>query len=225
MQTEEIFIVKLPLNVELWQQHILDRRFEYCREIYNNLRSKIIRILHYYQNTKEWKEIDKITDYKEKSKRIQEFIKKHNLPFSEYGLICYVSKFLPRYKQYGINSTILENISGNLWRGLEKYLYGKGKKLAYKEKDDFNVYKTRKKSGTFNGIKIDLTKSTLTLNINGKTGKNGKYMTIPFIINSKSDYEMFCFTTSNEIREVIIQREWIRGKWKYYVSFSIKGKI
>jgi hypothetical protein len=224
MQTEEIFIVKLPLEAELWQQHILDRRFEYCREIYNNLRSKIIRILHYYQNTKEWKEIDKLTDYKEKSKRIQEFIKKHNLPFSEYGLICYVSKFLPRYKQYGINSIILENISGNLWRALEKYLYGKGKKLAYKEKDTFNVYRTRVKKGSFYGIKLDLTKSTLTLNINGKNGKNGKYMTMSFIINSKSDYEMFCFTTSNEIREVIIQREWIRGKWKYYVSFTIKGK-
>lgn len=135
-----------------------------------------------------------------------------------------VSKFLPRYKQYGINSTILENISSNLWRSLEKYLYGNGKKITFKEKNSFNLYKTRLKSGSFNGIKIDLTKSTLTLNINGKTGKNGKYMTMPFIINPKSDYEMFCFISTNEIREVIIQREFIRGKWKYYVSFSIKGK-
>ena len=33
---KEIFVVKkLPLKPEVWQQHILDKRFEYCREIYN----------------------------------------------------------------------------------------------------------------------------------------------------------------------------------------------
>jgi hypothetical protein len=221
---KEIFVVKFPLNTEIWQQHILDRRFEYCREIYNSMVSKIKRILHYYQNFNEWKEIEQTSDFKQKNKLVQSFIKKYKLPFSEYGLGSFSAKFASRYKKYGINSTILEYISGNLWRSLEKYLYSKGNRIAYKENDTFNSYKTRLKAGSFNGIKYDLTKSTLTININGKQGKNGKYMTIPFVINPKSEYEMMCFSPSNEIREIIIQREFIRGKWKYYVSFSIKGK-
>ena len=132
----------------------------------------------------------------------------------------YISKFLPRYKKYGI----IENISGNLWKGLEKYLYSKGKRISYKEKDTFNSYKTRIKGGQFNGIQYDLLKSEIILNINGKRGKNGKYMTIPFIINPKSEYEMYCFASNNEIREISIQREFIRGRWKYYISFTIKGE-
>lgn len=221
---EEVFIIKLPLKIEIWQQHILDNRFEYCREIYNCMRTKILRILSYYKNFKEWKEIEAITDYKQKNKLTQEFIKKYKLPFSEYGLGSYISKFLPRYKKYGINSTILENISSNLWKSLEKYLYGKGKRISYKEKDSFNSYKTRLKNGIFNGIQYDLKKAELTLNVNGKRGKNGKFMTIPFVINTKSEYEMFSFSANNEIREISIQREFIRGRWKYYVSFTIKGE-
>lgn len=216
---KEIFVVKLPLKPEVWQQHILDKRFEYCREIYNSLVYKVKRILFYYQNSKEWKEIENTTDFKKKSKLTQEFIKKYNLPFSEYGLGSYISKFLPRYKQKGINSTILENISSNLWRGLEKYLYGKGKKIAYKEKDTFNSYKTRLKSGSFNGIKYDLKKSIVNIKLNNKES-----MTIPFEINPKSEYEMQCFSPQNEIREIILQREFIRGKWKYYIAFTIKGE-
>lgn len=215
---KEMFVVKLPLKPQIWQQHILNRRFEYCREIYNNLVCKVKRTLHYYQNTNEWKEIEQVTDYKQKNKLVQAFIKKYNLPFSEYGLGSYISKFLPRYKQHGINSTILEYISSNLWSGLEKYLYGKGKRIAYKEKDSFNSYKTRFKSGSFNGIKYDLAKSIIDIKIDKKNS-----ITIPFEINPKSEYEMECFSPDNEIREIIIQREFIRGNWKYYISFSIKG--
>lgn len=218
MTDKEMFVVKLPLKPQIWQQHILNRRFEYCREIYNNLVTKTKRTLHYYQNTNEWKEIENLTDYKQKNKLVKEFIKKYNLPFSEYGLTSYVSKFLPRYKQHGINSTILEYISSNLWKSLEKYLYGKGKKIAYKEKDSFNSYKTRFKSKSFNGIKYNLSNTIVEIKIDNKNS-----MIIPFEINPKSEYEMQCFSPDNEIREIIIQREFIRGKWKYYIAFSIKG--
>lgn len=218
---KEMFVLKLPLKVEIWQEHILNKRFKYCEEIYNNLLRKIKRMLFYYQNSNEWKEIESLKDYKKKNKLIQEFIKKNNLPFSEFGITSYVSKFLDRYKQYGINSSILENIAGNLWCGLEKYLYGKGNKIAYK--DTFNSYKIRVKGGRFNGIKCDFEKTLVHINLNGKQGKNAKFMTIPFSINPESEYEMNCFLPSNEIREIGIQREFIRGRWKYYIFFSIKG--
>ena len=218
---EEIFVVKFPLKTEIWQEHILNRRFEYCREIYNEMRKKVLRTLHYYQNFNEWKEIENTTDYKKKNQLVQTFIKDHNLPFSEYGLGIYYPKFNKRYKQNGINSSIVENIGKHLWSGLEKYLYGRGKKLSYKEKDTLNSYSIRIKSGRFNGMNCDLKHSRIIFSLNDKQGKDKKTMTIPFIINNKSEYEMESF--SNEIRVITIKREFIRGKWKYYVLFTFKG--
>lgn len=218
---KDMFVVKLPLKTEIWQEHFLNRRFEYCREIYNDLLNKLLRTLHYYKNFQEWKEIEECTNKRKKTTLINKFNKKYNSPFSEYGLISFMKKFRPRYKQYGINSTVLENIASNLWRGLEKYLYSTGKKIKYKEKDTFNSYRIRIKNGSFNGIKYDLTNTTVTIKLNGE---KGNFMTIPFIINKKSEYEMYSFIPSNEIREIGIQREFIRGKWKYYISFAIKGE-
>ena len=94
---EEIFVIKLPLKTELWQEHILNRRFEYCREVYNCMRSKMLRVLFYYRTTREWKEIENVTDYKNKNKLISNFIKKYNLPFSEFGFLGYIGNFNPRF--------------------------------------------------------------------------------------------------------------------------------
>ena len=185
-----VFVVKLPLKPEIWQQHILNKRFEYCREIYNNLIKKIKRILFYYQNTNEWKEIEKITDFKKKSKLIKEFIKKYNSPLDDKKLSAYTSKkFRPRYIQYGINTTILEFIGCNAWRSLEKYLYGKGKKIAYKEKDTLNSYSIRKK-GNFNGMVCDFKKSIIEIKIDNKNNT----IIIPFEINPNTAYSFNPFT-------------------------------
>ena len=222
---KDIFVVKLPLKTEMWQEHILDRRYEYCREIYNNMRKKMLRILFYYQKFPEWKEIEECTDYKKKNKLFNNFIKKYNLPFSEFSFKSFVGKFNARYSKYGINSYILQDIARNLWRSFEYFFYGKGCKISYKEKDTLNSYSILKNNkGYFIGMKYDLVKSIITININGRKGKEGKYMTIPFIINPKSEYEMHCFAPNNEIRTISIQREFIRGRWKYYISFTIKGK-
>ena len=43
---KDMFVVKLPLKTEIWQEHFLNRRFEYCREIYNDLLNKLLRTLH-----------------------------------------------------------------------------------------------------------------------------------------------------------------------------------
>lgn len=64
---KEMFVLKLPLKVEIWQEHILNKRFKYCEEIYNNLLRKIKRMLFYYQNSNEWKEIESLKDYKKKN--------------------------------------------------------------------------------------------------------------------------------------------------------------
>lgn len=230
----EIFALTLPLKTEIWQEHLLNKRFKYCAEIQNEMIKKVIRILHYYSKTKEWQEIENLKNYKEKNKKIKLFIKKYCLPFNEYGVLNSNNKegnkntfskiFANRYRKYGINTTITEYIWAQVWKSLEKYLYSKGKKISKKESDDFNSYKIRKKSGYFNGLTLNTKKSTLTIKLDDKRGNKGKEIIIPYIINEKSDYELFCFQASNEIREIGIKREFIRGKYKYFVIFTIEGK-
>ena len=222
---KDMFVVKLPLKTEKWQEDILNRRFEYCEEIYNDMNSKMLKTFFYYKNFKEWKEIEECTNKSKKTTLIKNFIKKYNLPFSPFGFNSFVGKFNARYRIYGINAKILQNLAQNLWRSYDKFLFGEGKKIHYKKKNTLNSYTIGKDSkGYFNMMNYDLLKSNISININGGKCSNAKFMTIPFIINKKSEYEMNSFSPSNEIRAIGIQREFIRGKWKYFVLFTIKGE-
>ena len=116
------------------------------------------------------------------------------MPFSEYGLGSYISKFYQDINKKVINSTILENISSNLWKEDWKNIFmEKVKKLPIKKKIHSIHIKPDLKSGSFNGIKYDLKKSIVNIKLNNKES-----MTMPFEINPKSEYEMQCFSPQNE---------------------------
>lgn len=51
----ENFILKLPLKTELWQEHILNKRFEICRKIYNSFQNKMIKRFAYISQMNDFK--------------------------------------------------------------------------------------------------------------------------------------------------------------------------
>ena len=130
-------VVTLPLKTEKWQEDILQKRFELCRKIYNNMlhyeMKQLNKVLHdkrYIDSKKIITETYKIADDKEKRarKRTEEYkqaVKISNEVLKEYGLTEYgfkneVLKQRAVYKT-NISSTVAYlSVASPLWAAMEK---------------------------------------------------------------------------------------------------------
>lgn len=223
----ENYVLTFPLVTEKWQEDIIDKRFKLLKIIYNDFQSKMIRKYIYMSQLDTFKkcktpiEISEFIDqYSVDFKTSNGTIRKIH-PFTEYGFISYMSKFGKHYSDFGINSTILAYIASSCWKAWQSFLFHGGK---IKFKKNINIYKIRDKGDGFPGInnKELLNNNKLVINVNGKRGKNAKFITIPFKVNKKYPYELYCFM--DKIVNLAIKREIIRGKKRYFVQFTFEGK-
>ena len=162
-----------------------------------------------------------------------------------YGVTNFVEQIVKRkvsadktYKDFGINTTNINALANHIWAAWEKKLYGKPKtikdkktgelikipnKIHFKKKGDINTISLREKGGMFTGLDIDLAHMILYFNINGKIGKKSKKIMLPIVFNKPTEYEMYAFKNGvDSIRVVTIARKLIRGKYKFYVQFTIE---
>lgn len=241
---KEIFILELPLKVEKWQEDLLNKRYEYLRQIYNYVQGKLL---------KEYKYLSQMTDFKNcKTKKAKsDFFNTHPFTikgfakpiiFSKmkskdieadlYGITNFVEKIVQKkidnektYKDFGINTTNINALGNHIWAAWEKVIYGNGKYISFKEYGDINTISVRKKSNCFTGLDVNIEHMYIAFNINGKQGKKAKKINIPIPCKNLTDYEIYSLKNGyDSIRVVTIVRKLIRGKYKYYVQFTIEGE-
>ena len=176
MKKEEKFVLELPLKVEKWESDLLNKRYEYLRQIYNYAQSKLLRQFRYFEQMSEWKKckskIDKQTFLETHPFRIKGFDKK--IIFSKfkpkrieedlYGITNFVEQICKKkvskdfsYKDFGINTTNINAIGNNIWAAWNKKLYGapkckKDKKTGIIKKIPNSI--NFKKYGDLNTINI-----------------------------------------------------------------------
>ena len=85
------YVLTLALKTELWQEHILEKRLNIARMIYNSCLSEILKRHRKIINSSEYKEINNL-DKKEQSKRYKELDKKYSI--SKFELNKYVKENL-----------------------------------------------------------------------------------------------------------------------------------
>ncbi|WYD27631.1 transposase [Fusobacterium animalis] len=85
------YVLTLALKTELWQEHILEKRLNIARMIYNSCLSEIFKRHRKMINSSEYKEITNL-DKKEQSKRYKELDKKYSI--SKFELNKYVKENL-----------------------------------------------------------------------------------------------------------------------------------
>lgn len=198
-------VVTLPLKTEKWQEDILQKRFELCRKIYNNMlhyeMKQLNKVLHdkrYIDSKKIITETYKIADDKEKRarKRTEEYkqaVKISNEVLKEYGLTDYgfkneVLKQRAVYKT-NISSTVAQlSVASPLWAAMDKYLFGNGKTLHYKKYNTLNSMASDGKSGIRmvdkDGKTIFSRESAMPIWIKMSVPK-GKTLLMPVIIDKK----------------------------------------
>jgi Ni/Co efflux regulator RcnB len=203
------FIVQFPLKTELYQEDVLDRRFETGRKIYNSL-------VHITQNR--YKEMVKTKKYRslmnslsgdKKSdkpiwKEISEIKKQYGM--SEYSFHNDVKKMQQHFSD-NIDSFTAQKIASALWKSYDKFFYGNGKKIYYKKYGELN-------------------------SLEGKSNKTGirfkddmilwNRLKIPVIIDYGNYYEYQ--SMQSNISYCRIVRKYVRNKYKYYVQIVFKGR-
>lgn len=216
-----INVITLPLKTELFQEHILDKRLEICRQIYNsmvNVVNKQINKLEHDMAFKEsnikLRELYKLkeepnADKKSIEKEIKSIYKQRYLLLKKYMLTKYdmYKLITPIYKVYNdhIQSLIAQDISDNrIWRALDKYLFGDGERIHYKKYGSVNSIAStshsqivfRDKYIDFNGLKLE--------------------------IDYRNDLERKLLE-DNKIKLIKILRKYTNGKYRYYVQITNEG--
>lgn len=210
------FIVQFPLKTEIYQEDILNKRFEIGRKIYNSLvtvtqkRYKEMIKTKLYRNIKE--ELKSIYQSKDKvnlkrktelCKQLNEIYKQYNL--NEYSFHSDVKNMQKHFKD-NIDSFTAQKIATNLWKSYDKLLFGNGNSIHYKKYDTFNSFE-----GKSNSTGIRFKDNNLIWN-----GLN-----IPVIIDYKNPYESQAL--ESEVAYCRIVRKFVRNKYKFYLQIVFKG--
>ena len=161
-----------------------------------------------------------------------------NITFTKFGIACFVAKLGQRnvgsgltYSDLGINSHILEFLSDSIWYSWEKMLYDpETKRIKFKKPGELNSFASRGigtgERKSFCGFDLQLETMTLDVKVNGKNGKNAKFITLSIKYNLKhADYEMMALAGGIEsIKMVKVIRRSVRGSYKYYIQLTIEGE-
>lgn len=149
-----------------------------------------------------------------------------------------ISDFVPKYKNrnigsgltygsMGINASILEDLGLRIQQAWEKRIYNpKSKRISFKNEGDLNTFGCREIGGGFSGFKLNLEHMMLSININGRQHDKALFIHLPINPNKElTEYEMYALKGGfSSIRKIIVSREYIRGRYKYYVQLTIKGE-
>ncbi len=243
---KEVFVLELPLQVEKYQADILDKRYEQLRQLYNYVQGKLLRQYKYFEQMKEFQNCKTLRDKKD-------FFRNHpfhingilgqdkellNITFDEYGIQGFIEKLVQKsagsdvtYADLGLNTYIFDYLSSGVWAAWEKKLYNfRTKRISFKRHGELDSFSSRRKVARgkiyFSGMELHLERMELAIKLNGKVGKNAKFITLPILHNPKhADYEMMALKDGLDgVKVLKVVRRLVRGRYKYYLQISIEGE-
>ena len=198
------YVLTLGLKTELWQEHILEKRLNIARMIYNSCLNEILKRHRKMVNSFEYKEI-KHLDKKEQAKKYQELNQKYLI--SKFELNKFVKTMTQKFKQ-NIGSQMGQELAERAFATYEKLRYGKAKKVYFKNYGDF--YSVREKGNT-TGLRFLKAENCIAW----------LGLKIPVIIKKNDTYAQSCFL--DKLLYCRLLKRVINGKNKYYVQITFEG--
>lgn len=202
------FIVTFPLKTEIYQEDILNKRFEIGRHIYNSLVNVTYKRYKEMIKTKKYRNLmSSLTGNKKSDKEILKQINEIRIQYgmSEYSFHKDIKMTQKHFKD-NIDSFTSQKIATTLWKSYEKLFFGNGKRVCFKRHGELNSLE-----GKSNKTGIRLINDTLVWN----------GLKIPVVIDYNNYYEyqaMQCDICYNRI-----VRKYVRNKYKFYVQVVFKG--
>ena len=242
----EVFVLELPLQVEKFQVDILNKRYEQLRQLYNYVQGKLLRQYRYFEQMKEYQACKTFKEKKDFFRshpfQINETLKGNEtafkVSFDEYSINSYIEKLVQKsvgsnmtYSDLGFTTNILDHLSASIWAAWNKKLYDfKAKRISFKKYGELDSFSSRRKvvRGVvyFSGIELHLDTMELAIKMNGKVGKEAKFITLKMLHNPKhAEYEMWALKGGvDSVKVVKVVRRLVRSQYKYYVQLTIEGE-
>lgn len=245
---KERYILTLPLKTEVYQEHILEKRFRLGEHLYNNFLNFEKKKFYEMTKRKDYRDaqnlikeltiqINSLDEFKESKQLIQELKKqrkeqydiiyniKKMFDWSEFGF----TKDIKRYRRYykaNLNSTICENLSGRCFKAFEKMESELIKDQYRCEEDKVNpcVHYKRKDSLRCLTAKRNSTGIRFSLDEKNRIG-TVKWQGLVFSIDLSKCTLYEWQALHSEICYCAVKREKIKGKWKYYIQITLKGHV
>jgi hypothetical protein len=216
------FVLNLKLKTELFQEHMLDKRFEIGRQIYNAVLGNTLKRYNEMTKTKRWKNNQIIlSDLYKKYKDNEQELKKQCKPYykiksemlSEFGLNEYslhedVTEMQHTFKS-NIDSFTAQKIASRVWTAIDDNLFGKGEQVHFKNKTKGLNSLEGKSNST--GIRYNLEKNLFLWN----------GLEIPVELDLNNQYEIDALR--NKICFCRIKRKFICEKYKYILQIILEG--
>lgn len=246
------YILTLPLKTEVYQEHILEKRFRLGEHLYNNFLS--FEKKKYYEMTKrrdyrdaqnlikeltvQINSLDRQANKSKESKQLIQELKeqrkeqydiiyniKKMFDWSEFGF----TKDIKRYRRYykaNLNSTICENLSGRCFKAFEKMESELIKDQYRNDEDKVNpcVHYKRKDSLRCLTAKRNSTGIRFSLDEKNRIG-TVKWQGLEFLIDLTKCTLYEWQALHSEICYCAVKRDKIKGKWKYYIQITLKGHV
>lgn len=207
------FVVEFPLKTEIYQEHILEKRFEIGRHIYNSLLtvtwkrySEMIKTKKYRDLQESLKDTTEGTVRKAIYKQLTDMRREYRL--SEYDFYADVKEMQHHFKT-NLDANTVRSIASNLWKAYEKNIFSNGEEIHYKKRGEM-----RSLAGKDNRCGIRFLKNEKVMTWNG--------LRIPVNINEKDIYKMDAL--ERDIVSCRIIRKEIKGKIRYCLQVVLKGK-
>lgn len=242
------YILTLPLTTEVYQEHILEKRFRLGEHLYNNFLNFEKKKFYEMTKRKDYRDaqnlikeltiqINSLDEFKESKQLIQELRKqrkeqydiiyniKKMFDWSEFGFINDMKKYRKYYKA-NLNSTICDNLSGRCFKAFEKMESELIKDQYRNDEDKVNpcVHYKRKDSLRCLTAKKNSTGIRFSLDEGNRIG-TVKWQGLVFSIDLSKCTLYEWQALQSDICYCAVKREKIKGKWKYYIQLTLKGHV
>ena len=246
------YILTLPLKTEVYQEHILEKRFRLGEQLYNNFLNFEKKKFYEMTKRKDYRDaqnlikeltiqinsLDKQSDKSNESKKLSQDLKKkrkeqydiiYNIKkmfdWSEFGFINDMKKYRKYYKA-NLNSTICDNLSGRCFKAFEKMESELIKDQYRNDEDKVNpcVHYKRKDSLRCLTAKKNSTGIRFSLDEGNRIG-TVKWQGLVFSIDLSKCTLYEWQALQSDICYCAVKREKIKGKWKYYIQITLKGHV
>lgn len=221
MADKECCVLTLPLQTEIWQEHIIEKRFAIMEHLKNQLIAKELRRLKNLERTKEYRNLIDEINNTPKEKRKALFSKRRKLlkdsGFSEYDFkddIAGKNSLMQKHFIEHIATQIAHKLASDVWRSFDKFLFGNGRFIHFSKRGSLRSVASQKNGNGMtykNGYFI----------WNGGQSKNKIILKIK-VTPPKNKYEKEML--SKKIKYLRIVKKWVKTRYKYYLQFALEGK-
>src|SRR6056297_1472566 len=197
------FVLTLRLLTQIYQENILDKRFEIARLIYNDCLREFYKMYKLMRESKRYQAIIKMEKSKERTKELYKI--SNDFGFTKYLTYDFCKPFYKHFKK-NIDSNTARSTAQRCYSSFKKKLYNPSTNVKFKKYGNYNSIQ-----GLDNASGIKYRNQSLKWN-----GLN-----IPIIIGKKDEYAIEAL--KNKIKYCRIIRKTIRGKKKYYIQLNLEG--